>query len=164
MTHEDDRAILIAENARQREQSAELVAQNAALAARIQELEARLAKDSHNSSKPPSSDGLARKTKRLRRRSGTKPGGQLGHRGETLRLVATPDTVVEHRPTVCARCQAPLDELEDAAVARRERRQVGELPTLRLVVQEHRALHLRCPRCQAVTVGTFAAEAPSRAQ
>src|SRR5258706_2689956 len=152
MTHEDDRAILIAENARQREQIAELVAQNAAAAARIQELEARLAKDSHNSSKPPSSDGLARKTKSLRRRSGKKPGGQLGHRGETLRLVATPDTVVEHRPTVCARCQAPLDELDDAAVERRERRQVCELPTLRLVVQEQRALHLRCPRCQAVTM------------
>jgi transposase len=164
MTHEDDRAILIAENARQREQIAELVAQNGALAARVQELAARLAKDSHNSSKPPSSDGLARKTKSLRRRSGKKPGGQLGHRGETLRLVATPDAVVEHRPSVCARCQAPLDELGDAAVERRERRQVCELRTLRLVVQEHRALHLRCPRCQTMTAGTFPAEAPSRAQ
>src|SRR5260370_42084665 len=105
MSNEDAGAILIAENARQREQIAELVAQNAALAARIQELEARLAKDSHNSSKPPSSDGLARKTKSLRRRSGKKPGGQLGHRGETLRLVATPDAVVEHRPRVCDACQ-----------------------------------------------------------
>src|SRR5216684_7724562 len=104
MTHEDERAILIPENARQREQIAELVAQNAALAARIQELEARLAKDSHNSSKPPSSDGLGRKTKSLRRRSGKQPGGQLGHRGETLRLVATPDRVVEHRPSICAQC------------------------------------------------------------
>ena len=70
------------------------MAQNGALATRVQELEARLAKDSHNRSKPPSSDGLARKTKRLRRRSGKEPGGQLGHRGETLRLVATPDAVV----------------------------------------------------------------------
>src|SRR5713226_7673060 len=110
--------------ARQQLQNEQLLAVNAELRARIQELEARLAKDSHNSSKPPSSDGLARKTKSLRRRSGKKPGGQLGHRGETLRLVATPDTVVEHRPTVCARCQAPLDELDDAAVELRERRQV----------------------------------------
>jgi transposase len=164
MTHEDERIILIAENARQREQIAELVAQNGALAARIQELEARLAKDRHNSSKPPSSDGLARKTKSLRRRSGKKAGGQLGHRGETLRLVATPDTVVEHRPSVCARCQAPLDELGEAAVVGHERRQVRELPALRLVVQEHRALHLRCPRCQAITVGPFPREAASRAQ
>ena len=161
MKHEDVIAILTAENARQREQIADLAAQNAEWAARVQELEARLAKDSHNSSKPPSSDGLGRKTRSLRRRSGKKPGGQLGHRGETLRLVATPDAVVAHRPTVCAACQAPLDA---AAVELRERRQVCELPALRLVVQEHRALHLRCPRCQAVTVGTFPAEAPSRAQ
>src|SRR5258707_15156141 len=98
MTHEDDRATLIAENARQREQIAELVAQHGALAARIQELEARLAKDRHNRSKPPASDGLARKTKRLRPRSGKQAGGQLGHRGETLRLGATPGTGGEERP------------------------------------------------------------------
>src|SRR5258706_16385465 len=86
-------------------QNAELVAVNGALAARVQELaaqnadlRARVAKDSHNSSKPPSSDGVGRATKSLRRRSGKQPGGQLGHRGETLHLVATPDGVVEHRP------------------------------------------------------------------
>jgi transposase len=149
-------------------QDAELVAVNAALAARVQELaaqnaelRARLAKDSHNSSKPPSSDGLGRKTKSLRRRSGKKPGGQLGHRGETLHLVATPDAVMEHRPSVCAQCQTPLDEAE---VTLRERRQVHDLPRVRLRVTEHQALHLRCPRCQAVSVGTFPVEAPSRAQ
>jgi len=68
---------------------AELEAENAALrervellAARVEELQARLAKDSHNSGKPPSSDGLARKTKSLRKRSGKKAGGQIGHQGE----------------------------------------------------------------------------------
>jgi hypothetical protein len=75
------------------------------LAARVEELQARLAKDSHNSGKPPSTDGLKRTTTSLRQRSGKRPGGQLAHRGETLRLVATPDDVVEHRPPVCTRCQ-----------------------------------------------------------
>ena len=83
---------------------------------RIQELEARLAQDSHNSGKPPSSDGRIRKTRSLRRASGKKPGGQVGHRGETLRLVATPDVVVEHRPAVCEACRLPLDT--QAPVAR----------------------------------------------
>ena len=154
MTPEARIAELEAENGRQREQIAALVA-------RVQELEARLAKDSHNSGKPPSSDGLARKTKSLRRRSGKKPGGQLGHRGETLRLVATPDAVVEHRPARCVTCQASLAE---APVVLYERRQVHEVPPQRLVVREHRALHLRCPTCQAVTIGAFPVEAPSRAQ
>ncbi len=102
MQHEDVVAILTAENARQREQIA-------ALAAQVQELQARLAKDRHNSGKPPSSDGLGRKTKSLRRRSGKKVGGQLGHRGETLHLVATPGAVVEPRPAVCVQCHLPLD-------------------------------------------------------
>jgi transposase len=148
--------------AQQRQQLEAVLAQNAALHARVQELEARLAKDSHNSSKPPSSDGLARKTRSLRRKSGKKPGGQLGHRGQTLRLVAEPDAVVAHRPAVCAGCQAPLEA--EAPVVGRERRQVHDLPPLRLQITEHQALHLRCPACQQVSVGTFPPEAPSRAQ
>jgi transposase len=138
MTSEERIAELEAENTALREQMA-------ALLARVHELEARLAKDSHNSGKLPSSDRLARRgrqTKSLRRRSGMKPGGQLGHRGDTLRLVATPDTVVEHRPPVCAACQAPPNAT-DAAEVLRERRLVYEVPPLRLVVCEHQVLHLR---------------------
>src|SRR4029077_14978889 len=101
MTPEARIAELEAVVAQQREQIA-------ALLERVQELEARLAKDSHNSGKPPSSDGLGRKTRSLRKKSGKKPGGQLGHRGETLRLAMTPDHVVEQRPAVCARYHALL--------------------------------------------------------
>jgi transposase len=112
---------------------------------------------------PPSSDALGRKRARSqRRKSGKKPGGQLGHHGETLHLVATPDEVVEHRPAVCVGCQTPLDET--ASVVLSERRQVCELPPMRLVVREHRALHVRCPRCEQVSVGQFPPEASSRAQ
>jgi transposase len=161
MSQDDRISAIEVENRQLRHALDVALAQNALLLERVQELESRLAKDSHNSSKPPSSDGLARKTKSLRRRSGKKPGGQLGHRGETLRLVATPDVVEEHRPVACAHCQRPL---EDGAVVLRERRQVHELPPLRLLVREHHAVHVRCPACHAVTVGTFPAEAPSRAQ
>jgi transposase len=162
MTPEERIAELEAENARQREQMAVLLTQNSALLERVQELEARLAKDSHNSSMPPSTEGLARKTKSLRRRSGKQPGGQLGHRGQTLRLAAPPDAVVEQRPTVCAGCHTPLDTA--AAVVLRERRQVHDLPPLRLRITEHQALHVECPACQAVSVGVFPPEAPRRAQ
>jgi transposase len=165
MTPEERIAQLEAENAVLRAQVSELPVlreQVTALLARVQELEAQRAKDSHNSGKPPSSDGLRRKPKSLRKPSGRKAGGQLGHRGETLHLVATPDAVVEHRPVVCAHCHVPLDD--DAPVVGRERRQVHELPPLRLLVQEYQALHLRCLACGAVSAGTFPAETPSRAQ
>jgi transposase len=167
MTPDERTAELEAENTALRAQVRELAGlreQVQLLAAQVRELQARAAKDSQNSGKPPSSDGLARKprrTKSLRTPSGKKAGGQLGHRGETLRLVAAPDAVVQHRPAVCAGCQAPLVA---AAVVGRERRQVHDLPPVRLVVTEHQALRLRCPACQAVTAGTFPPEAPSRAQ
>jgi len=119
-------AAIEAENRQLRQALDVALAHNALLEERVQELEARLAKDSHNSGKPPSSDGLARRTKSLRRRSGKKPGGQIGHHGQTLRLVALPDEVVEHRPAICADCQTLL--AESAPVVLRERRQVQELP------------------------------------
>src|SRR5918992_3162171 len=66
------------------------------------ELEQLVTKDSHNSSRPPSTDPpWAKRTKSLRRPSGRRPGGQAGHHGETLRLSERPDRVVEHRPREC---------------------------------------------------------------
>src|SRR5262249_45717091 len=136
------------------------------LVTQVQHLLERLAqatKDSHNSSKPPSSDPLGQKRPRSQRRSsGKKSGGQLGHPGETLHLVATPDELVEHRPAVCTTCQTPLDAT--APVTGYERRQVRDLPPVRLVIREHRALHVRCPACDQVQSAAFPAEAPSRAQ
>jgi len=141
-----------------REQVDALVARNAALEAQV----AQAQRDSRTSSKPPTSDGLARRTKSLRKKSGKKAGGQIGHPGETLHLVATPDEIVEHRPARCAHCQTPL--AATALVVARERRQVQELPAVRLRVSEHQALHVCCPVCAQVSVGVFPAAAPSRAQ
>ena len=160
MTTQERISELEAENAVLREQVT-------ALLARVHALEARQAKDSHNSSKPPASDGLKRQlpqTRSLRRRSGRKPGGQLGHVGETLHLVAPDqvDDVVEHRPVVCATCQTPLNEAAEVTAC--ERRQVQDLPPIRLRVTEHQALHVRCAACQQVTAAPFPAAAPSRAQ
>jgi len=158
MTHAEENAALRAEVAMLREQVAVLLAENA-------DLKARLGKDSHNSSKPPSSDGLKRRpplTRSLRQKTQKKPGGQLGHRGETLHLVMTPDVVEEHRPSVCAACQTVLDATQAGACV--EQRQVQDLPVTRLVVTEHRALRVRCPACQHETVGAFPAEALSRTQ
>ncbi|HEY7093358.1 MAG TPA: IS66 family transposase [Ktedonobacterales bacterium] len=146
MTPEEE-SILRAENAALREQVQTLLA-------RVQELEGRLAKDSHNSSRPPSSDGLRRKPKSQREKSGKKRGAQPGHAGHRVSLVATPDLVQTHRPSQCSACQQAFPSDAPSWV---ERRQVQELPPVRLQITEHRLLHVRCPSCGATT----AAEAPA---
>lgn len=105
-------------------EQAELIEQ---LRQRVAELEARLAKDSHNSSKPPSSDPPFRKPppRSQRKASGRKPGGQKGHQGATRALVDEPDHVVVmalEGACTCGCCQSQIDvELLP------ERRQVVEL-------------------------------------
>ena len=112
------------------------------LTAHVAELEARLSKDSHNSSKPPSSDGITKRTKSLRVPSGRKPGGQPGHPGQTLKRVTCPDQVITHSlPETCDACGEPLAK---GARLDGESRQVFDLPVLRLEVVEHRTLAARC--------------------
>jgi transposase len=130
-------------------------AQVQALSERVRELEIRLGKDSHNSHKPPSSDEPtfrrpARKS--LRKRSGKKPGGQPGHTGCTRLQVETPDEVHLHSPDSCAHCG---DDLQGVTPCRAQRRQVFDLPPLRLHVQEHRVHDKRCPGCGHTTRAAF---------
>ncbi len=127
----------------------------AQLTARIERLEGQVAKDSHNSSKPPSSDGPkspVRKTKSLRGKSGKQSGGQPGHRGHTLLMVQEPESIVALVPHVCEQCQTTLEPVE---VTREERAQVWDLPPLRLHVTEYRAQVKTCPCCQAETRAAF---------
>ena len=58
---------------------------------RVAELESQLHKNSINSSKPPSSDGLKKVIKNNREKSANKQGAQPGHKGSTLRMVDQAD-------------------------------------------------------------------------
>ena len=119
------------------------------------ELEKLVAKDSHNSSRPPSSDPpWAKRTRSLRRPSGRRPGGQPGHDGHTLRLTQTPQRVVTHRPARCRHCSCSLGGSQAAGV---ERRQIVELMPARLRVTEHRAEVVRCSSCGRRTKASFPA-------
>ncbi len=153
---------LQAENVQLREQNAQLTAENhqlreqvEQLGMRLHELEGRVAKDSHNSSKPPSTDGYARKTRSLRQKSGKKAGGQEGHPGSRLHLVETPDEIIVLRPEKCAHCQANLQEIPAEGC---QRRQLIDLPQILPRVTEYQGHDVRCPCCQQVTRGTFPEE------
>lgn len=119
---------------------------------RVEELERRLAKDSHNSSLPPSRDHGKRKPIGQRPKSQRPSGGQNGHPGHALMPVETPDEIITHHPVCCPRCQQDVRAVAGAVV---ERRQVHDLPDLRLRVQEHQLEVVCCPNCQHFTRGTF---------
>ena len=108
------------------------------------ELKRRLAQDSSTSSKPPSSDGLA-KTPRIAgslREASSKPsGGQKGHKGDTLRQMSEPDRIVRHEASHCQHCLKPL---EPGRAQDFEARQVFDLVERPLAVTEHRASLQRC--------------------
>ena len=127
--------------------------QIALLVAQVNALQERLDKDSHNSHKPPSSDGYSKKPVSLRSPTGRKPGGQKGQEGNTLPLSATPDTVVFHPPLACGHCGTVLDPT--SAQDSGQRRQVLDLPPLRLVVTEHRTASCACPTVESRTPAHF---------
>lgn len=127
--------------------------ENQELKERIKELEGRLAKNSRNSSKPPSSDGFLKPAPQsLRKPSGRNPGGQPGHEGATLQMVAEADEVQWHR--VPHRCECGC-LLEEEPLIDYERRQVFDIPEIKITVTEHRTEIKRCPACAKEHKGCF---------
>jgi transposase len=136
---------------------AELEAENAVLKARVAELEAQLRTNSRNSSKPPSTDGLAKPApKSLRRKSGHPPGGQPGHEGTTLRQVTDPSVIVRHEPAACGGCGSELGAA--AMEVGCSRRQVFDIPPITVQVTEHQIISRRCA-CGTTTTGATPAGA-----
>jgi transposase len=164
MTKDEELEWLRKENAALREEVGHMAALREELAKvkeQLQALRDQQAKDSHNSSKPPSSDGFKRRTKSLRKKSGKKPGGQTGHQGHYLQRVEEPDEVVVHGVSSCGHCGSDLVE---QPATQPESRQVFDVPPQRLWVVEHRAEEKACPQCGKLTRAAFpeAVRAPAQ--
>src|SRR5262245_32377053 len=122
------------------------------LEVRVTELEAtvqrfleRLQKDSHNSSRPPSSDPPhAMRPQPRRRASGRKRGGQPGHQGQSRALVPIEEVacVVPVKPAQCARCQHSLEGDDPQP----HRHQVTEVPPVTPVVTAYQTAPVGLPR------------------
>jgi transposase len=138
-----------------------------ALWARVEALEAKVAelsKNSRNSSKPPSSDkhGPNRPRRSAKEGPKRKPGGQPGHKGSTLEMRSDPDHIVEYG--FDAHCENCGSSLRRAKATGTERRQVFDLPPLKLEVTEHRVPCGQCPHCLAPVRGPFPADVQAPVQ
>ena len=124
------------------------------LTVRVHELEGQLAKNSSNSGKPPSSDGMAKpnKTRSLRGKSGKKPGGQEGRKGSNLPPVPDPAKIQVHSPKTCTGCNASLETVAAIDV---NKRQVFDIPPISVEVTEHQAETKICPCCGQKNRGEF---------
>ena len=134
------------------------------LVERVNNLEEQINKDSRNSHKPPSSDGLKKRPPKPKRKRDDKKraaGGQPGHKGSSLTLSEKPTETIKHESESCRACGESLAEISGEVV---ERRQVIDIPEPKVVVTEHQALSKRCPCCGVVNRGELPEELKGRVQ
>ena len=132
----------------------EFTSQIATLTNRIEKLEGQLKKNSHNSSKPPSSDGLKKKkrTKSQRKKTGKKSGGQKGHKGKNLEMTDSPDETISLSVKTCACCG---ESLENVDARDYDKRQEFELPKISVHITEYQAEIKDCPHCKTECKAIF---------
>lgn len=118
---------------------------------RVQELERRLALNSRNSSKPPSSDGYRKPAPKSQRPTGQRnSGGQAGHPGHTLRQSQHVDQIIVHgTANHCRACHSPLAQGQII-----DKRQVFELPAVKAHIIEHQLMRSTCS-CGQVHTGVW---------
>ena len=130
-----------------------LLKQNEQLTQRVKELEERLNKNSRNSDKPPSSDGLKKrppKPKRIRDKKKRQPGGQTDHQGNTLKMSADVDETIRYE---CQSCQECGHDLSEVAGQIGRKKQVVDIPKPQIIITEHQAIEKVCPCCHAKNTG-----------
>jgi transposase len=127
----------------------------------IEKLRGQVSKNSQNSSKPPSTDGLSKPApKSLRTPSGKKSGGQQGHTSHYLEAVSNPNYIQTHRVVQCERCANNLETVEAESF---EERQVFDIPAPCIEVTAHRAETKRCS-CGQVNTASFPTEVTASVQ
>ena len=131
------------------------------LEAQVEELKRRLGMDSHNSSKPPSSDGPDAEPRKRKGGGKRKPGGQPGHEGHHRELlpVEKVNKIVPVKPCACEHCGRKLagDDPEP------QRHQVWEIPEIHPYVEEYQLHGLCCPDCGEFTRASLPEGVPAGA-
>ncbi|MBL0708137.1 MAG: IS66 family transposase [Sulfurimonas sp.] len=121
--------------------------------ARLKRLEEIIGMNSTNSSKPPSTDNkLTKKKKQSTSSSKKKRGAQAGHKGKNLKIVATPDTTEILLPSTCSCCNGSLKNIDSSKF---EKRQLFDLPSVKMQVAEYQAHSIECKECHTLNKAEF---------
>lgn len=111
-----------------------------------------VSKNSQNSSKPPSTDIVKpKRTSSLRKSTGKKPGGQLGHKGNNLKIVACPDVIEKRTVDHCNACGSDLCGTPEVFVGKR---QLIDLAPIKLITTEQQVYKRVCS-CGHTSEGSF---------
>ena len=123
----------------------------------IRELKEQLNKNSKNSSKPPSSDGLKKpavnKNKSLRESSGKKQGAQEGHDGVHLSVISEPDHIEDHMHSDCTGCPHRAKCLSKACI-KETRHEIDSVVIVDVTAHHLMEVH-DCPLHGGVKTGAF---------
>ena len=140
-----------------------LTQSNKELSEKIDELLQRINKNSKNSSKPPSSDGLAKPIiKSTRASTDKKQGGQTGHQGAYLSITSKPDIVIQHMPEACEGC-FHYDKCKGTACIAEKRHVIDAVVETRIT--EHQSLVIQeCPLKKEIVKGQFPNEIKATVQ
>jgi transposase len=114
------------------------------------ELKARLTQNSANSSRPPSSDGYRKISKVFSNEGKKRQGGQIGHKGGTLRQVENPDKIEWCYPTKC-HCGHEFTNISE--IISHSKQQLFEIPAPKIYVTEYKLCKCKCPKCGAMNKG-----------
>lgn len=118
-------------------------------------------KDSSNSSLPPSKDiERPKRTKARKETSVRKPGGQPGHKGSCLQMVANPNQRKKYYPSHCSRCSEKLNR--SASLLSHSRQEI-DLPEIQPIVIQHDSYKIGCS-CGCMNVGKLPSRLTARVQ
>ena len=129
----------------------------------IAELKEKLNKNSKNSSKPPSSDGLNKpQPKSLRKSSDKKQGAQKGHKGSGFSITQKPDDIIPHIPDACKKCSS-FGKCSKSCVVAEKRYEVDVVVQTKVIL--HQVMSVECPKCDnEILKGDFPAHITSTMQ
>ncbi|WP_242861563.1 DUF6444 domain-containing protein, partial [Cellulosilyticum ruminicola] len=120
----------------------------------IAELKEKLNKNSKNSSKPPSSDGLSKpQPKSLRKSSDKKQGAQKGHKGSSFSITQEPNDIIPHIPDACKNCSS-FSKCSKSCTVAEKRYEVDVVVKTKVIL--YQVILVKCFKCDnKILKGTF---------